>query len=837
MASDNSSDIQYLVDARRNSSILSPVVCFNPKSTSNGGVWQGENLFEYPFPRFIIQLLLIVIITRLVAFLLRPLHQPRYLANIIGGIMVGPTVLGRIPWVARKLFPLPSVIVLENMAYLGLIYFTFITGVEIDLIAVRRTGQSVSLALACTIVPFGIGGVAAAALQSTLNGDVQANLASFVVFLGVALSVSSFSVLVRTLAELKLLNSTVGTTSLSASILVDSFVWVLLALAVTLAQNNGEPFVTLWTMVSGIGFYGAARFLVRPAANWISSRTPEGGGVNDFSAGAMLVGVMVAALIADAIGIHAVLGAFVYGFVIPSDSPVGTALIERLEDFVEGLLLPLFFGISGIKTNLGAVNDIVAAVFLILIVVASAVLKIVGCLLVSNIYQVPLRDGMAIGLLMNTKGVIELVLLNIGRDQQLLSEASFSVLVCTSAIVTAFVSPLLSVTFRSPRRLASFQRRSVQSGRPESELRVVFCVHATRHVPAMLGLLDAANPIKRQPVSVIALHLIELSSRPSSMLIIHSTTTTPSTKDGVGRIGGHPSSTAAAAATAAIARAFRSYEEQSTGVFVRTLTAVSPYPTMHQDISAIAEDFPAALIIIPFHKHRTVDGGMELTNPSLRSLNQSVLASAPCSVAILIDRGLPAPSRRGVTRKAALFFLGGPDDREALAFASRIAGHSQFSLTVLRLINPSRSDESVVVDDEYITEFRLQYVGDDSVVYAEIEAETAEDTVAALRSLVDGRHDLYIVGMESGAGSPLTAGLTDWSECPELGPIGDLLASPDFGVPVTSVLVMQQCLQMETGDSEAAPGKTTMGSSRGRFAMMSAEKATYRTGSMASRTT
>ncbi|KAH0468930.1 hypothetical protein IEQ34_002162 [Dendrobium chrysotoxum] len=835
MASGNSSGIQYLVDARRNSSILSTVVCFNPKSTANGGVWQGENLIEYSFPRFIIQLLLIVIITRLVAFLLRPLHQPRYLANIIGGILVGPTGLGRIPWVARKLFPLPSVIVLENMAYLGLIFFTFITGVEIDLIAVRRTGQSVSLALACTIVPFSIGAVAAAALQSTLNSDVQANLASFVVFLGVALSVSSFSVLVRTLAELKLLNSTVGTTSLSASILVDSFVWVLLALAVTLAQNNGEPVVTLWTMMSGIGFYGAARFLVRPAANWISSRTPEGGVVNDFSAGAMLVGVMVAAFIADAIGIHAVLGAFVYGFVIPSDSPVGTALIERLEDFVEGLLLPLFFGISGIKTNLGAVNDIVAAVFLILIVVASAVLKIVGCLVVSNIYQMPLRDGMAIGLLMNTKGVIELVLLNIGRGQQLLSEASFSVLVCTSAIVTAFVSPLLSVTFRSPRHLASFQRRSVQSGRPESELRVVFCVHATRHVPAMLGLLDAANPIKRQPVSVIALHLIELSSRPSSMLIIHSTTTT-TTKDGVGRIGGHPSSSAAAAATAAIARSFRSYEEQSAGVFVRTLTAVSPYPTMHQDISAIAEDFRAALIIIPFHKHRTVDGGMEPTNPSLRSLNQSVLASAPCSVAILIDRGLPAPSRLGVTRNAALFFLGGPDDREALAFASRIAGHSQFSLTVLRLINPSRSDESVV-DDEYITEFRLQYVRYDSVIYTEIEAETAEDTVAALRSLVDGRHDLYIVGKECGVGSPLTAGLTDWSECPELGPIGDLLASPDFGVPVTSVLVMQQCLQMETGDSEAAPGKTTMGSSRGRLAMMSAEKATYRTGSMASRTT
>lgn len=352
----------------------------------------------------------------------------------------------------------------------------------------------------------------------------------------------------------------------------------------------------------------------------------------------------------------------------------------------------------------------------------------------------------------------------------------------------------------------------------------------------MLGLLDAANPTKRQPVSVIALHLIELSSRPSSMLIIHSTTTTTKTVAGGVGIGGGHATSASSAATAAITRAFRAYEEQSAGVSVRTLTAVSPYHTMHQDISAIAEDFRAALIIIPFHKHRTVDGGMEPTNPSLRSLNQSVLASAPCSVAILIDRGLPAPSRLGVPRNAALFFLGGLDDREALAFASRIAGHRQFSLTVLRLIHPDRSDESVV-DDEYITEFRLQYVSDDSVVYAETNAATAEDTVAALRSLVNGRHDLYIVGKGGGVGSPLTAGLTDWSECPELGPIGDLLASPDFGVPVTSVLVVQQCLPMEMGDSEAAPGKTTISSSRGRFAMMTAEKATYRTRSLASRRT
>ncbi|KAK8918349.1 Cation/H(+) antiporter 15 [Platanthera zijinensis] len=796
---------QYLVNRGHNSSKSLPIVCFIQTSISTNRIWQGNNILAFSFPRFIAQMLLIVLLTRFVDFLLRPLHQPRYLANIIGGIMVGPTGLGRITWVAVKLFPLPSVIVLENMAYLGLIYITFITGVEIELAAVRRTGYSAVYALTCITIPFAIGALAAAALQPTLNDGSPANLASFIVFLGVALSITSFSVLAGSLAELKLLNSNVGATTLSAAMFVDSCAWAFLPLAITLAQKDGEPIATLWTMMSGLGFYGAAHVLVRPAAYWAAARTPEGGAVDDFGASAMLVGVMIAANIADAIGIHAVIGAFVYGLVIPKDSPVGEALIERLEDFVDGLLLPLFFAVSGIKTNLASIDNIAAATFLIFTVVASAVAKIAACLVVANMYQQPLRDGMAIGLLMNMKGIIELVLLNIGRDQQMLSEASFAVLVCTSAIVTALVSPLLRLMFSSPRRQASFLRRSVQSGQPESELRVVACIHGTRHVPGMLGLLAAANPTKHQPISVAALHLIELSSRLSSL-----------------------AAAGCSSVTNAISHAFEAYEEHADGVSIRLLTAVSPYPTMHHDISTVADDFRAALVIIPFHKHRTVDGGMDPTNPSLRSLNQSILASAPCSVAVLVDRGLPAPSRLGTSLNAAVFFLGGPDDREALAFASRIAGHPQFSLTVLRLLHSAGPDDSLV-DDECITEFRLRHVSDDSVVYTEAAAATTEDTVAALRSLVDEVHDLYIVGKGGGDRTLLTAGLTHWSECPELGPIGDLLASPDFGISA-SVLVVQKCSGMGTTDSESvAPGKTTMASSRGRFCMISANKANYRT--------
>lgn len=250
---------------------------------------------------------------------------------------------------------------------------------------------------------------------------------------------------------------------------------------------------------------------------------------------------------------------------------------------------------------------------------------------------------------------------------------------------------------------------------------------------------------------------------------------------------------------------------------------------MHEDIASVSEDFRAALIVIPFHKHRTVDGGMEAPNPSIRALNQSVLACAPCSVAILIDRGVPH------LRSAAVFFLGGPDDREALAFASRMAGRRQFPLTVMRLVGPGRSSESAL-DDECVAEFRARCDGDEAVFYGESEAGTAEDTVAGLRRLVEGGHDLCIVGKGGGVGTALVAGLSEWSECGELGPIGDLLGSADFGATATSVLVVQQFAAMEIGGEEE--GKMMMRSdSRGRFEMVRAEKSSYRTRSLASRRT
>ncbi|KAI4326138.1 hypothetical protein MLD38_031480 [Melastoma candidum] len=239
---------------------------------------------------------------------------------------------------------------------------------------------------------------------------------------------------------------------------------------------------------------------------------------------------------------------------------------------------------------------------------------------------------------------------------------------------------------------------------------------------------------------------------------------------------------------------------------------------MHEDICNLAEDKRAALIIIPFHRQQTVDGGMEDTNPAYRMVNQNVLANSPCSVGILVDRGLNGLTKLSASQVShhhvGVFFFGGPDDREALAYGWRMSDHPGIKLTVVRFVARGDTlegadgtidlrmtidtDRNKQLDEEYLNEFRMRNANNESVSYMEVVANNGEETVAAIRS-IDSSHDLFIVGRGHGMISPLTAGLTDWSECPELGAIGDLLASSDFTASV-SVLVIQQYVGGLHGD-------------------------------------
>ncbi|GAV64138.1 Na_H_Exchanger domain-containing protein, partial [Cephalotus follicularis] len=780
----------------------STIICYAPTMITTNGIWQGDNPLDYSLPLFILQLTLVVVTTRLLVFLLKPFRQPRVIAEILGGVLLGPSVLGRNARFANTIFPLRSVMVLETMANVGLLYFLFLVGVEMDISVIRRTGKkSLTIAVAGMVLPFILAAIFSFFMQNKTDGLTQG---TYILFLGVALSVTAFPVLARILAELKLINTDLGRIALSSALINDMCAWVLLAIAIALAENETTSLASLWVILSSAAFVIICIFVIRPAISWMVRRTPEGETISEFYICLILTGVMISGFVTDALGTHSVFGAFVYGLIIPN-GPLGVTLIEKLEDFVSGLLLPLFFAISGLKTNIESIKGFSTWATLFVLIILSCAGKIVGTAAVSLFYQMSLREGLTLGLLMNTKGLVELIVLNVGRDQKVLDDKAFATMVIVAVVVTGIITPVVTIIYRPARRFIPYKRRTIQRSKPDAELRVLVCVHTPRNVPTIINLLEASHPTKRSPICVYVLHLVELTGRASAMLIVHNT-----------RKSGRPALNRTQAQSEHIINAFENFEQHSGCVSVQPLTAISPYSTMHEDICNLAEDKRVAFIIIPFHKQQTVDGGMEATNPAFRMVNQNVLANSPCSVGILVDRGLNGSTRLAanqVSHHIAVLFFGGPDDREALAYAWRMSEHPGTNLTVMRFIPGEDAAEPAIqpsadpdgpriltvetnnerdrqLDEEYINEFRMKHPNGESIIYIEKVVNNGEETMAAIRSM-DNNYDLFIVGRDQGMISPLTAGLTDWSECPELGAIGDLLASSDFAATV-SVLVVQQ---------------------------------------------
>ncbi|MCL7051309.1 hypothetical protein MKW94_015382 [Papaver nudicaule] len=790
------------------------VVCYSTSMITSNGVLNGDDPLEYTLPLFILQLTLIVTTTRLLVFILKPFRQPRVISEILGGVFLGPSMLGRSTRFAEMVFPLRSVMVLETMANVGLLYFLFLVGVEMDLSVLRRTGRkALIIALAGMVLPFVIGASSAFFLTSPSN-DV--NKGTFLLFLGVALSVTAFPVLARILAELKLLNTELGRIAMSSAIVNDMCAWIMLAVAIALADNGNKAhkevasYAPLWVVLSSVAFVCFCILVIRPLIGWMLRRTPEGENLSDFYICLILTGVMVCGFVTDSIGTHSIFGAFVFGLVIPNGK-LGTMLIEKLEEFVSGLLLPLFFAISGLRTNISSLKSPKEWGLLLLVIVLCSLAKIFGTFLIALYYQMPCREGIALGLLMNTKGLIEMIVLNVGRDQKVLDDQSFAIMVIVAVVATAIITPTVSAVYRPARRFIPYKRRTIQKSKPDAEFRILACLHTTRNVPTIINLLETSYPTKKSPIYLYALQLVELTGRASAMLIVHNT-----------RKSGRPALNRTQDNSDHIVTAFENYEQHAGAVSVQPLTAISPYSTMHEDICNLAQDKRVALIIVPFHKQLTIDGGMEATNPAFRTVNQNVLANAPCSVGILVDRGLGVSARAAsshVTHNVAVLFFGGPDDREALAYGSRMSDNPTVNLSVIRFLpgeeaRGSNSDGTLSVvtdndkekqiDNDVVTDFRMKTANDDSVVYMEKITNNGEETVSTIKSM-DNIHDLYIVGRGQGMISPLTAGLTDWSECPELGAIGDLLASSDFAVTV-SVLVVQQYVGMGLqGDGVATP--------------------------------
>jgi hypothetical protein len=282
--------------------------------------------------------------------------------------------------------------------------------------------------------------------------------------------------------------------------------------------------------------------------------------------------------------------------------------------------------------------------------------------------------------------------------------------------------------------------------------------------------------------SVYVLHLIELIGRASPIFVSHQMQ-----KKTVSNNSSYSES---------IILAFNHFKQYNEGVVsVNIFTAISPPKFMHEDIRILGLDKLTSFIVLPFHRKWSIDGLVESEDNAIRTLNCRVLEVAPCSVGILVDRGHLGRSIVSSMSSyyVAMIFFGGNDDREALSFAKRMADDSNITLTVVHFVTIGDDvdfDWDKLIDNEILKDVKLNIVGDEYVIYQEEMVKDGPQTALIIRSLVND-YDLIIVGRRHNIQSPQTSGLEEWSEFPELGIIGDFLASSDIDSK-TSILVVQQ---------------------------------------------
>ncbi|CAG8716243.1 12480_t:CDS:2, partial [Dentiscutata erythropus] len=361
-----------------------------------------------PLTLVIIQIVLIIVFTRVLNVALSRFRQPRVISEVIGGIILGPSVMGNIPGYMDVIFPSGSLTYLNLLANLGLILFLFIIGVELNpkvLISNAKTALTISAAGIC--LPFTLGIGVSYGLYQSLNSNNNVPFSSFMLFICVAMSITAFPVLARILSELKLLRTPVGVTALTSAVGDDIAAWVLLALVVSII-NASNALSALYTFLLCAGWTLFVGFGIRPILMMLIVRT----GSNDFGGPSVtmvaitLSLVLTSAFITNIIGIHYIFGAFIIGVIVPHESGFAISIAEKIEDVVSVLFLPIYFALSGLKTQLGLLNDLHIWGWLLLVICVDMFGKITGATLAARLNKLTWRESLTIGVFMSCKGAL-----------------------------------------------------------------------------------------------------------------------------------------------------------------------------------------------------------------------------------------------------------------------------------------------------------------------------------------------------------------------------------------------------------------------------------------------
>ncbi|KAH0997609.1 hypothetical protein GBA52_021473 [Prunus armeniaca] len=753
-----------------------------------------------PFTLLLLEVSFIILTTRVLRFLLKPLKQPRIVSEVIGGMVIGPSILGRSEKFTSIMFPVDNQFLVRNIGAMGFTYYFFLAGVKMDLSLVRKTSKKqLYIAIAGVALPCTFISIVAFSLRKSMDKEL-ARLSS-IGFICTGLALPLFPVLHSILKELNLLSSEIGRLGLSIAVISDAMGVGVMVIFEAAKQGEGKALAVVWYLISLVVFVVLTVFVIRRALSRVVEITPDGKPVDQAYVMAILLGVLIMGFLADMFGIAIANGAFWLGLAIPDGPPLGSTLVERSETVILEVLMPFSFAFVGLYVDVNAMSSAGWSGLgpLFAITMTGYVSKFLGTLITSAFFELPIRDGVVLSFIMILRGQVEIVVFLHWMDKKIIEVPGFTLMVLAITSWTAIATPFISILYDPTRPYQVHKRRTIQHTPPEdSELRILLCIYDEDSTAALINLLEISNPTLSTPFVIFTLRLIDLVGRASPVLIDHEKQEDHDSKYAVSHT---------------IHSALKNYQEsKGECIEIHPFTAIVPNRTMYQDICDLALVKKATLIILPFHKEclDTLGGKLtELVRLGVRSVNSNVLNHAPCSVGVLVDKGHVRHTymafRNNVLHFAVLF-LGGADAREALCYADRMAGNLNVSLTVIRFLSHnSEGDDEMEkkMDDGVVTWFWVKNERNERVSYREVVVRNGEETIAAIQAVSDdnNNYDVWIVGRKQGINPVLLEGLSNWSENDELGIIGDFVSSYDFGGTASVLVVQQQVLRGQGADS------------------------------------
>ncbi|KAI3994580.1 hypothetical protein MKX01_028324 [Papaver californicum] len=744
-----------------------------------------------------------LVFSHLFNLILKPFGQGGPVAQILAGVVLGPTAASQIHLIKSSIFGESSTqIYNQTLASCIRVMYMFLFGLEMDVsYLVRNFKLGASLAYSSLPICIILAGSFNSMLYHQTNSD--GNQFRLFCFFMLMLANTSSPTVIKVASELKIETSEVGRLAIISALINEISILLLLAVltswgggALGFGGVIGAIFSCLLLVVGGVVLNGLL-------SRYLNQRNPHRKHLRNIEVVSVLLLMSVISLYTELKGYNSTVACFIFGLMFPREGKTYRTLVHKMSYPVDNFILPIFFANLGFQVNLQDI-DLKGYLIILLLVFISISCKFGGAFVNTYFLNIAPKDSIFLSLLANVKGHADLLIISAASTRHKWSVKVYNTFIVTVALNTIIVGPFLAFMARKEGKFMAFKHVGLESQKPETEVRSLACVHGPRHVPTLVGIISAAAGTRKSPFTAYVMHLVELTEKSSDLLYNqHETGLLSDDED----YGGNDELEINDAIDAFVAE---------TRVPIHQVKIVAPITTMHEELCSSAKDLRVSIVMLPFHKHQRVDGKMQTSKEGIRTTNQKVLRSAPCSVGILVDRGFsPIQVSESESKlQVATLFFGGPDDREALAYSSLMAMHPDVKLTVFKFLPSTRKelqarinmesneeeDEVLMeimthvtekdADEAFLANFYNRYVTSKDVNYVEKYVENGAETMAVLSAMKDN-YSLFIVGKGGRGLSPLTTGMSDWEECPELGVVGDVLASSDM-VMSASVLVIQQ---------------------------------------------